>query len=67
MQGLSLTMTPFMPAMGHGASQASLSTELGAGCYAFQEIVLSMSGTWELRTAMTGTLEDSASLTVYVQ
>jgi len=59
--GLALAVVPYMPAMGHGAStRPSVSAE-GGGRYVITGVELFMPGTWELRTQITGTQEDSAA------
>lgn len=47
--GLDLTVVPWMPAMGHGASITPSVTPRGGGDYAVNDLVLVMQGTWELR------------------
>lgn len=64
--GLDISMFPFMPAMGHGSSASSTSEALGSGCYAFKDIVLSMPGVWELRSTIEGSTSDSVVAKVYV-
>lgn len=53
--GLSLVVVPWMPAMGHGASIAPTVTPQGAGDYLVTNVVLPMPGTWELRVTGVGT------------
>jgi YtkA-like len=48
--GLSLTLVPWMPAMGHGASVVPTVTPLGDGAYELDNVDLFMAGLWELRT-----------------
>jgi hypothetical protein len=52
--GLTMTMTPWMPAMGHGASVTPQLTALGDGRYVFTDVSLFMPGEWQLRTKLTG-------------
>jgi len=52
--GLTVTMTPWMPAMGHGASVTPQVTPLGEGRYVFTDVSLFMPGEWQLRTKLTG-------------
>ena len=47
--GADITMTPWMPEMGHGVFDAPVVTEKGGGLYTFENIILIMSGHWELR------------------
>lgn len=56
--GLVMQMVPFMPAMGHGSSSEPSSSELGGGRYAFDDVLLTMPGVWELRTSISGTASD---------
>ena len=48
--GLDVTLTPWMPAMGHGASVTPLLTPMGSGHYRFTDVSLFMPGEWQLRT-----------------
>ena len=64
--GLTVTMTPWMPAMGHGASVTPTVSALGAGRYVFTNVSLFMPGEWELRTQFSGELTDSVEPTFYV-
>ena len=57
--GLSLSMVPFMPAMGHGSSVVPRCSEAGDGHYRCDDVVLSMPGLWELRTTIAGTESDA--------
>ncbi len=47
-EGAELTVTPWMPAMGHGLSDVVLVTEVGGGSYE-AACTFSMSGSWELQ------------------
>lgn len=58
--GLALSIVPFMPAMGHGSSTVPEITALGDGKYEADEVVLSMPGVWELRTTISGAEPDYA-------
>jgi len=58
-EGLSLSMVPFMPAMGHGSSVVPRCSEQGGGHYRCDDVVLAMPGLWELRTTFGGTASDS--------
>jgi hypothetical protein len=76
--GLALTIVPFMPAHGHGASVAPTVSETAPGIYVATPLDFFMAGHWELMTAIsrlagdagdagsTGTLDDSAEPTVDV-
>jgi hypothetical protein len=64
--GLSVTMTPWMPAMGHGASVTPLLTAMGQGRYVFTNVSLFMPGEWQLRTQFSGQVDDSVEPTFNV-
>lgn len=44
-----LTVTPWMPSMGHGVMQKPVVTERGGGLYSVDNVVLSMTGHWQLQ------------------
>ena len=44
-----LTVTPWMPSMGHGVMQKPVITERGGGLYSVDNVVLSMTGQWQLQ------------------
>jgi hypothetical protein len=44
-----LTVTPWMPSMGHGVMQKPVVTERGGGLYSVENVVLSMTGHWQLQ------------------
>jgi|HubBroStandDraft_6_1064221.scaffolds.fasta_scaffold959447_2 hypothetical protein len=56
--GLSLGVVPWMPAMGHGTSIVPSVTAQGNGRYLVTNLSLFMPGTWELRTTVTGPVSD---------
>lgn len=59
--GASVTVTPWMPEMGHGVFGKPVVTEKGGGLYTVENIILIMSGHWELRVNLKrGGLEDIA-------
>jgi len=66
MDGLTLSVTPWMPAMGHGQSLAVTITPLGNGDYQVAPLELFMAGEWELATKVSGTVTDSANPSFYV-
>jgi hypothetical protein len=47
--GAAITVTPWMPDMGHGVSEKPVVSEKGGGLYSVENIILIMSGHWELR------------------
>jgi len=58
-EGATVTVTPWMPEMGHGAFSAPEVTEKGGGLYTISNIVLVMGGHWELQVDIKkGGLED---------
>ena len=54
MDDLTVSMTPWMTAMGHGASVTPTVAPLGQGRYVFSDVSLFMPGEWQLRTKLTG-------------
>lgn len=61
--GLTVTVVPWMPAMGHGQSATTSVVETPAlsGTYIVTGLDFIMSGEWELRTSFTGTALDGGS------
>jgi hypothetical protein len=57
-EGLRLTVIPWMPDMGHGTSQAPMVTEVGGGVYRIDRLALFMAGRWQLRTRIGGPVND---------
>ena len=55
--GLTLQIRPWMPAMNHGAIQATVTPE-GDGKYLVTQVDLFMAGLWELRTNISGPVSD---------
>ena len=51
--GLSITLVPWMPAMGHGSSTTPSITAKQSGRYVASDVVLVMPGTWQLRASLT--------------
>jgi hypothetical protein len=64
--GLALTVVPWMPAHGHGASVGPTVSETSAGVYVAAPLDFFMSGQWELITSMTGPVDDTARPSVDV-
>jgi len=60
--GAEVTVAPWMPAMGHGVMEKPQVMERGGGLYSVTNIVLSMTGHWQLqiKVAKDG-MEDSAA------
>jgi hypothetical protein len=59
--GLDLTVLPFMPSMGHGASGKPTVSAKGDGRYVISGVELFMAGHWELRTDISGAVKDHAA------
>jgi hypothetical protein len=64
--GLTLDIVPWMPAMGHGTSLTPEVTALGSGVYEVEDLDLFMAGTWQLRTTF-GTPADAAAPALQIQ
>jgi hypothetical protein len=47
--GAEITFTPWMPEMEHGVFQEPVIVEKGSGLYRIEDIILMMSGHWEIR------------------
>jgi hypothetical protein len=65
--GLSLAIVPWMPAMGHGSTVVPSVSAAGSGVYNLNNVYLFMSGQWQLRTTITGGASDSAAPDLSVQ
>ena len=65
--GLLLSVTPWMPAMGHGTSDLPSVEEASPGHYQLSNLVLYMAGTWELRTHVAGQTPDDVTPTFPVR
>jgi YtkA-like len=59
--GLTLEVVPWMPAMGHGTSVVPVVSAAGRGIYVIDEVSLFMPGRWELRTVFSGSTSDHAA------
>jgi hypothetical protein len=64
--GLTLTIVPWMPAMGHGTSITPTVTPAGSGQYTVTDLSLFMPGEWQLRTKFSGQVTDSVEPTFSV-
>jgi hypothetical protein len=64
--GLTVTVKPFMPAMDHGTSDATV-TPTGHGHYRAQNVYMFMPGRWLLETTISGPVEDHATPAFEVQ
>lgn len=60
--GLTLTVTPFMPAMGHGSPANPSVQPQGNGIYRLSSVMLEMSGYWVLNVTISGTVTDQVTI-----
>jgi hypothetical protein len=64
LDGLTVSIVPWMPAHGHGTSIQPLMTSPSPGVQVASPLYLFMSGEWQLRMTITGAIDDSAVATV---
>ena len=64
--GLAVSIEPWMPAMGHGASTEPTITVSGGGVYLATNVLMVMPGEWQLRTTFSGAVNDTMVTTVDV-
>ena len=64
--GLSVTVLPWMPSHGHGTSARVGITDAGGGVFIANPLYLFMAGEWELRMTFEGSLSDTATATVEI-
>lgn len=57
--GLAIRVSPWMGSMGHGSNSVD-SVPQGGGRYVAREVLFSMSGKWELKLVVSGSVEDTA-------
>jgi hypothetical protein len=62
-EGLNLAVTPWMPAMGHGSCCTPEFTDMGKGHYVATDASLVMQGEWQLRTKISGKVDDTVAPT----
>lgn len=61
--GASITVTPWMPSMGHGVMEKPIVNEKGGGLYNVKNVIFSMTGDWELRLEIaSGSTTDSVKI-----
>ena len=60
LDGLTIDVVPWMPAMGHGASVKPQVTALGNGHYTVDNVDFVMPGQWQIRITFSGAIEDHA-------
>jgi hypothetical protein len=65
--GLTLTVAPDMPAMGHGTPVVPKVAAAGGGEYVATDVNLFMAGRWELRTTIRGAVSDEVVVPVDVR
>lgn len=66
-EGAEITVTPWMPTMGHGVWEKPVVTERGGGNYRVDNVVIIMSGLWALKVEVRkGKLRDGAGFTYQV-
>ncbi|HLK37046.1 MAG TPA: FixH family protein [Polyangiaceae bacterium] len=63
--GLTVTVMPWMPAMNHGSSNPPV-MPAGDGKYEISSVYLYMSGLWDLKTAFSGPITDHVVLPVQI-
>ena len=66
LEGLDVTLVPWMPVMGHGTSVQPSASPSGGGHYLISDVYLPMPGSWELRLSTAGGVTDSAVLALQV-
>jgi hypothetical protein len=59
--GLTISVVPWMPDMGHGASTTPTVEAMGNGHYVVTNVEMFMPGRWDLRTTISGSSDDSAT------
>jgi hypothetical protein len=65
-EGVALSVQPWMPDMGHGASTEPSVEAMGGGRFVVSGVDLFMPGRWELRTTITGTATDDVSVPLQI-
>jgi hypothetical protein len=64
--GLTISVVPWMPSHGHGTSVNPLTTDDGSGVYVLNPLYLFMAGEWQLQMSFQGTVNDTATATVEI-
>jgi len=57
-----VTVTPWMPSMGHGVMQKPVVTERGGGLYSIENVVFSMTGHWQLQVKVAKDGQEDAAV-----
>jgi len=65
--GLDISVIPWMPAMAHGASLRPVVSAEGRGQYIVSNLALFMPGLWQLQTSISGAVRDRATPTLEVR
>ncbi|MFU8803046.1 MAG: FixH family protein, partial [Bradymonadaceae bacterium] len=67
-EGLTITLEPWMPAHGHGSNTTPTVTEEGDGKYRVDDVVYTMPGVWQARIGIQGDdVEDTITFEYAVQ
>ncbi len=67
LDGVALTVVPFMPDMAHASSSEPEVEPLGDGRYEVGPVDMVMSGRWELLTTIEGPVRDSAKVAFEIE
>lgn len=65
--GLTVIVVPWMPAHGHGTSTMPAVSETSPGVYVATPLSLFMPGQWELRTTLSGPIDDTVAPSLVVE
>ena len=64
--GLTLSLLPWMPSHGHGTSVTPAIIDDGGGVFVANPLYLFMAGEWQLRMTFGGAVNDTATATVEI-
>jgi hypothetical protein len=64
--GLTVTVFPWMPSHGHGTSAGVGITDTGGGVFIANPLYLFMAGEWQLQMTFEGSVSDTATATVEI-
>jgi len=59
-EGVQLTVSPWMPDMGHGSSVVPKVTAAGTGAFVLTDVYFAMPGRWDLLSTFAGPITDAA-------
>jgi hypothetical protein len=65
--GLTLSVNPIMPVMGHGSSVVPQVSAIGDGVFVTTDVNLFMAGRWNLDISFAGSVTDNATIPLDVQ